>query len=43
MYIYQEQLFNNQLLKVNIIQCMTVGLPTVDKPHLKNNYFPNIK
>ena len=42
-HIYQEQLFNNQLLKVNIIQWMIVGPPTVSRTTLKEQLLVNYK
>ena len=39
--IYQEQLQNQESLKVNIIQCITVGPPNVGKTRLKEQLLAN--
>ena len=41
MRIYQEQLKDKKSLKVNIIQCMTMGPPTVGKTSLKEELLAN--
>ena len=41
MCIFQEQLEREESLKVNIIQCMTIGLPAVGKTTLKKHLLAN--
>ena len=41
MHIFQEQLEREESLKVNIIQCMTVGPPSVGKTTLKKHLLAN--